>query len=145
MKTEEDEAIDSMRQAYEHASRRTSWHARCLNWRKRTEGTGMRERIMEKNARVFVAFTLNLFPGLGFFYSAGAHKIRWLRLFGSMLVMAFLFIIPASVVIVHPYPLMNYHLTLSDLALPMVIALVSGVLGAAVEYRLSRYNEICNK
>ena len=96
---------------------------------------------MKKTAREIVAFILNLFPGLGFYFSGTVHNLKWLRLFGTGLVTVFLFLIPISVVIAHPQPLINYHFTTSELLLPLAVALVFGVLGYGVEQKLSKGKE----
>ena len=94
--------------------------------------------MMRRKTRVIAAFILNLFPGLGFYFSGSVHSLKWLRLLGSGLIAAFLFIIPITVVILHPYPLINYRFTASELILPSAVALVSGVAGASVEQKLSK-------
>jgi hypothetical protein len=99
--------------------------------RERNEGIAVR-----KKTREIVAFILNLWPGLGFYFSGTVHNLKWLRLLGIGLTAAFLFIIPISVVIVHPEPLINYHFTASDLIFPLMIALIFGGFGAAVEYEI---------
>lgn len=91
---------------------------------------------MKKRAREIIAFILNLFPGLGFYFSGTVHNVKWLGLLGIGLTAAFLFIIPISVVIVHPDPLINYHFPTSDLIFPLIIALTFGVFGAGVEYQI---------
>lgn len=91
---------------------------------------------MRKKTREIVAFILNLWPGLGFYFSGIVHNLKWLRLLGIGLTAAFLFIIPISVAIVHPEPLINYHFTASDLIFPLMIALIFGGFGAAVEYEI---------
>jgi len=91
---------------------------------------------MKQEIRESVAFILNLFPGLGFHFSGTMHNLRWLRLLGSALIAAFLIIIPITVVLVHPYPLINYHFTASEWIFPLTIALISGMLGAVVEYKV---------
>jgi hypothetical protein len=92
---------------------------------------------MRKKIRVIVAFILNLFPGLGLYFSGTVHSLRWLRFLGCGLIAAFLLIIPFTAVILHPTPLMYYRFTASELILPSAIALVSGILGAGVEQRLN--------
>jgi len=91
---------------------------------------------MEKKKREIVAFILNLFPGLGFYFSGTVHDLKRLRLLGSGLIAAFLFIIPISVVITNPRPLINYHFTASESLLPSAMALVSGILGASAEHKI---------
>ena len=93
---------------------------------------------MKKRTRMIVAFILNLFPGPGFYFSGTIHSLKRLRLFGIGLASAFLILLPTAAVILHPAPLMNYHFTATELLLPTVIALVSGVAGASVEQRLGR-------
>jgi hypothetical protein len=92
--------------------------------------------VMKKITRVIVAFILNLFPGLGFYFSGTIHSLKWLRLFGIGLVSGFLILIPTIAVILHPVPLMNYDFAATELMLPLAIALVSGVTGAYVEQKL---------
>lgn len=93
---------------------------------------------MKKKMRVIVAFILNLFPGLGFYFSGTVHSLKWLRLFGMGLASAFLILLPTVAIILHPTPLINYHFTATELMSPSVIALVSGVAGAGVEQKLDR-------
>lgn len=93
---------------------------------------------VNKITREIVAFGLNFLPGLGFYFSGTVHNLERLRLLGVTLVAAFLFLIPVSVVIVHPRPLMNYHFTTSDLLLPSAIALISAISGAVVEHQLPK-------
>jgi len=95
---------------------------------------------MNKITREIIAFILNLFPGLGFYFSGTVHNLKWLRLLGAAIVAAFLFIIPISIVIVHPSPLMNYHFTTSDLLLPSAIASTSATFGAIAEHQLPEKN-----
>ena len=89
-----------------------------------------------KITRDVLAFILNLFPGLGFYFSGTVHNLKRLRVLGVTIVAAFLFVIPVSAVIVHPHPLMNYHFTTSDLLLPSAIAFISAISGTIVEHQL---------
>lgn len=91
---------------------------------------------VNKITREILAFALNLFPGLGFYFSGTMHNLRRLRILGVTVVAAFLFILPVSAVVVHPRPLMNYHFTTSDMLLPSAIALTSALSGAIVEHHL---------
>ena len=91
---------------------------------------------MRKKIRIIIAFILNLFPGLGLYFSGTVHGLKWLRLLGCGLTAAFLLILPITAVTLHPIPLINYHFTASELTLPLAIALVSGTLGAGVEQSL---------
>lgn len=93
---------------------------------------------MDRKTRGIVAFSLNfLWPGLGFYFSGFVHHRRWLRGVGVGLIAAFLVLLPVSVVIVVPYPLLNCHFTWADLLLPLAVAFVSGCLGAGVEHEIS--------
>jgi len=96
------------------------------------------DKIYERSPRVVVAFVLNLFPGLGFYFSGGEHNLRWLRFLGIGLMAAVLVALPVAAFIAHPYPLMNYHFSTPELLLAGTIALASGFLGAGVEYGLSK-------
>lgn len=91
---------------------------------------------MKKKKREILAFILNLFPGLGFYFSGTVHNLERLRLLGSGLIATFLIMIPLSVVIVNPRPLINHHFTTSELLLPLTIALTFGTLGAGVEHKI---------
>jgi hypothetical protein len=91
-----------------------------------------------KKIRITVAFILNLFPGLGLYFSGTIHSLKWLRLLGCGLIAAFLFIITFTAVILHPTPLIMYHFSTSELILPLAITLVSGIIGASVEQRLNK-------
>ncbi|MDH5787122.1 MAG: hypothetical protein OEZ40_02350 [Candidatus Bathyarchaeota archaeon] len=85
---------------------------------------------MKKGTREILAFALNfVWPGLGFYFSGWSHHQIWLRAVGIGLIAAFLVILPASVVATIPYPLINYHFTLSDLVLPLAVAFVFALLG----------------
>jgi hypothetical protein len=92
---------------------------------------------MRKKIRIIIAFILNLFPGIGLYFSGTVHSLKWLRFLGCALIAAFLLIIPLTAVILHPTPLINYHLTASELILPSAIALLSGTIGAGVEQKLN--------
>jgi hypothetical protein len=96
---------------------------------------------MRKKIRIIIAFILNLFPGLGLYFSGTVHDLKWLRLLGCGLTAALLMIIPSIAVMLHPTPLINYHFTASELTLPLAIALVSGTLGAGVEQSLKEQKE----
>ena len=96
------------------------------------------DKIYERSPRVVVAFILNLFPGLGFYFSGGEHKLRWLRFLGIGLMATVLLTLPVAAVVTHPYPLINYHFSTLELLLAGTIALASGFLGAGVEYGLSK-------
>lgn len=96
---------------------------------------------MRKTIRIIVVFILNLFLGLGLYFSGTVHSLKWLRFLGFGLIAAFLLIIPFTAVILHPTPLINYHFTTSELILPSAIALVSGILGAGVEQKLNAQKE----
>jgi hypothetical protein len=91
---------------------------------------------MKKRTEEIVAFFLNFFPGLGFYFSGTMHDLKKLRLFGGSLAIACLFLLPIIGVILNPKPLINYHFTMSDMLLPLTIAIVSGFLGAIVEHRI---------
>ena len=92
---------------------------------------------MKDKTREIVALVLNLFPGLGFYFSGTVHNLKWLRILGSVLIGGFLFIVPMIVVVVYPRPLINYHFTASELLLASAVALVFGVFGFGVERKLS--------
>ncbi len=86
-----------------------------------------------------VALILNLFPELGFYFSGVEHNKRWLSIFGIGLMATVLLATPIIVVaftILHP--LINYHFFTMELFIPCAIALVSGFLGASVEYGLGK-------
>ena len=91
---------------------------------------------MKKKTREIVAFILNLWPGLGFYFSGTVHNLKWLRLLGVGLIVAFLLIITIGIAIVIPHPLRNYHFTASDLLFPLAIAFIFGIFGAGVEHEL---------
>lgn len=92
---------------------------------------------MEKRTREIVAFALNfLWPGLGFYFSGFIHRRRWLRGVGIGLIAAFIILLPVSVVVVIPYPLINYHFTLTDFLFPLALAFVFGCLGVGVEHEI---------
>ena len=96
---------------------------------------------MKKKTRIIAAFILNLFPGLGFYFSGTIHSLKWLTLFGIGLASAFLILLPTVAVTLHPTPLMNYHFTATELMLPSAIALISGIAGAGVEQKLGKAEE----
>jgi len=96
---------------------------------------------VRKKIRIIVAFILNLFPGLGLYFSGTIHSLKWLRFLGCGLTAALLIIIPFIAVVLHPMPFINYHFPASELTLPLAIALVSGILGAGVEQRLKEQKE----
>jgi len=100
---------------------------------------------MRKTVRIVVAFILNLFPGVGLCFSGTAHNLKWLRVLGFGLAIAFLLIIPFTAVILHPIPLINYHFTTSELILPFTIALISGAIGALIEMKLKEQEEIITR
>jgi drug/metabolite transporter (DMT)-like permease len=89
---------------------------------------------VRKSAREVVAFVLNLWPGLGFYFSGAVHGVRWLRSLGLGLAAAFLFILPIVVVVLHPTPLMNHHFSASELLSAFAVSSVFGVLGVCLEY-----------
>jgi len=89
---------------------------------------------MNKIPRIFVALILNLWPGLGFYFSGTVHNLKLLRYLGIGLAVTFLLLLPITAVITHPEPLINYHFSASDMLIPLTVALISGILGAGVEY-----------
>ena len=92
---------------------------------------------MNRRTREIVAFALNfLWPGLGFYFSGWIHHRKWLRGIGIGLIAAFLIILPVSVAVTVPYPLINYHFALSDLLLPLAVAFVFGCLGVGIEHEI---------
>ena len=95
------------------------------------------EQHMRKMTRGLIAFALNFWPGLGFYFSGSMHNLMRLRLLGLGLASAFLFILPISAVIMHPTPLTNHNFTASELLLPIAIAFTFGILGASVEYAIT--------
>jgi hypothetical protein len=96
---------------------------------------------MRKTIRIIVAFILNLFPGLGLYFSGTVHSLKWLRFLGCGLIAVVLLILPFTAVILHPSPLINYSFTAAELILPLTIALVSGIIGAGVEQKLNEQKE----
>jgi hypothetical protein len=91
---------------------------------------------LNKQERMFVAFVLNLLPGLGFYFSGTAHNLKPLRFLGVGLIATILILLPMAAVATHPQPLIDYHFTASEMLIPLVIALVFGGMGAGVEYKM---------
>jgi hypothetical protein len=92
------------------------------------------DKVHEKKPRAFVAFVLNLFPGLGILLFRGKHDLKWLRFLGIGLMATVLLILPVVAVATHPYPLLNYHFSTLELLPAGTIALASGFLGACAEH-----------
>jgi len=89
---------------------------------------------MNRIRRIILAFVLNLWPGLGFYFSGAVHNLKLLRYLGIGLAATFLLLLPITAVVMHPEPLINYHFNASDMSIPFTVALVSGILGVGVEY-----------
>lgn len=81
---------------------------------------------MEKGLREFLAFILNfVWPGLGFLFSGFIHNLRTLRLIGFGVIVIFLLLSLNA--------LRNLSFDVSDLFISVLIGLIFGLLGAAVE------------
>jgi len=97
---------------------------------------------MNRISRIVIALTLNLFPGLGFYFSGTVHGLKWLQFLGIGLTATFLFLVPISAMITHPQPLIDYHFTASELFIPLAIALAFGLLGTGVEYQMKNEESV---
>ncbi|HVP15916.1 MAG TPA: hypothetical protein VMT42_00935 [candidate division Zixibacteria bacterium] len=93
---------------------------------------------MNERSRVFLAFVFNLLlPGLGFHYSGTRHKVGWLRRMGLVTMVVFMFAFPIGVAVLWPYARTIYHFTLQELALYLILILVSAFFGAGIEWKTS--------